>query len=98
MKVEYYYKIASTKTSISLEIETNMYSARSPDLTPCDFFLWGYLKEQVYQTDPTDIDALEISIRHTIQHIPADFIRKACHSVTQRIDKLIKNKGRHIEI
>ena len=25
--------------------------ARSPDLTPCDFFLWGWLKEQVYSTD-----------------------------------------------
>ena len=23
--------------------------ARSPDLTPCDFFLWGYLKEEVYK-------------------------------------------------
>ena len=21
---------------------------RSPDMTPCDFFLWGYVKERVY--------------------------------------------------
>ncbi|PNF41627.1 hypothetical protein B7P43_G07619, partial [Cryptotermes secundus] len=21
---------------------------RSPDLTPCDFFLWGYIKDRVY--------------------------------------------------
>ena len=21
---------------------------RSPDATPCDFFLWGYVKDQVY--------------------------------------------------
>jgi hypothetical protein len=21
---------------------------RSPDLTPCDFFLWGYVKDRVY--------------------------------------------------
>jgi hypothetical protein len=27
--------------------------ARSPDLTPCDFFLWGYLKDTVFQTPPT---------------------------------------------
>ena len=25
--------------------------ARSPDLTPCDFFMWGYLKDKVYSTD-----------------------------------------------
>ncbi|GBN23572.1 hypothetical protein AVEN_144157-1 [Araneus ventricosus] len=21
---------------------------RSPDLTPCDFFLWGYVKDKIY--------------------------------------------------
>ncbi|GBN28174.1 hypothetical protein AVEN_172130-1 [Araneus ventricosus] len=25
---------------------------RSPHLTPMDFFLWGYLKQQVYATPP----------------------------------------------
>jgi len=23
---------------------------RSPDLTPLDYFMWGYLKERVYKT------------------------------------------------
>jgi hypothetical protein len=22
---------------------------RSPDLTPCDFYVWGYVKDQIYQ-------------------------------------------------
>jgi hypothetical protein len=26
---------------------------RSPDLTPLDFFLWGYVKERVFQEIPT---------------------------------------------
>ena len=25
---------------------------RSPDLTPVDFFLWGWLKEHAYSTKP----------------------------------------------
>jgi len=29
--------------------------ARSPDLTPCDFFLWGALKTQVYELDNLNI-------------------------------------------
>ena len=29
------------------------------DLTPCDFFLWGWLKEQVYSTEPTTLEELE---------------------------------------
>ncbi|EZA47264.1 hypothetical protein X777_16427, partial [Ooceraea biroi] len=27
--------------------------ARSPDLTPLDFFLWGHLKNEVYRDIPT---------------------------------------------
>ena len=31
---------------------------RSPDLTPRDFFLWGYLKNKVFSISPQDIDIL----------------------------------------
>ena len=30
--------------------------ARSPDLTPCDFFLWGWAKEEVYRIKPSNLD------------------------------------------
>ena len=33
--------------------------ARSPDLNPLDFFLWGYLKSQVYKPWPNSLDDLE---------------------------------------
>ena len=33
--------------------------ARSPDVTPCDFFLWGYVKDRVYKTPVNDIDHLK---------------------------------------
>ena len=31
---------------------------RSPDLTPCDFFLWGYLKQKVFSTPPPNLATL----------------------------------------
>ena len=31
---------------------------RSPDLTPCDFLVWGYLKDKVFSTPPQNIDVL----------------------------------------
>ena len=31
---------------------------RSPDLTPFDFFLWGYLKEVVFRTPPESLNVL----------------------------------------
>ena len=33
------------------------------DLTPCDFLLWGWWKEQVYSTKPTTLEEPEWRIR-----------------------------------
>ncbi|GFT37136.1 t-complex protein 1 subunit delta [Nephila pilipes] len=30
----------------------------SPDLNPCDYYLWGYLKSKVGQTSPTNLPEL----------------------------------------
>ncbi|GBP23624.1 hypothetical protein EVAR_80241_1 [Eumeta japonica] len=35
---------------------------RSPDLSPMDFFLWGYLKTKVYETNPPSFDELKENI------------------------------------
>ena len=32
---------------------------RSPDLTPCDYFLWGHLKNNVFATPPRDLEELQ---------------------------------------
>ncbi|UYV66487.1 hypothetical protein LAZ67_4001851 [Cordylochernes scorpioides] len=39
---------------------------RSPDLTPCDFWQWGYIKSRVYRCRPTTLAMLKFSIR---QHV-----------------------------
>ena len=49
---------------------------RSPNLTPLDFFLWGYLKSKVYQTSPANLEELEQRIRHEI-----DTLRQIEHSL-----------------
>lgn len=36
--------------------------SRSCDLTPLDFFLWGYVKDKVYANAPQTIDALKDNI------------------------------------
>jgi len=45
---------------------------RSCDLTPLDFFLWGYLKSQIYTNKPQTIDALKVNIINAIQQIQSD--------------------------
>ncbi|KAL6421253.1 hypothetical protein ACFW04_013668 [Cataglyphis niger] len=43
--------------------------ARSLDLNPLDFFLWGYCKEVIYKTLPEDIEELETRLRHAIWNV-----------------------------
>ncbi|GFX88297.1 hypothetical protein TNCV_1705181 [Trichonephila clavipes] len=42
---------------------------RSCDLTPLDYFLWGYVKSLVYADKPQTLDHLEESIRRVIADI-----------------------------
>ncbi|GFT99579.1 uncharacterized protein TNCV_114621 [Trichonephila clavipes] len=42
---------------------------RSCDLTPLDYFLWGYVKSLVYVDYPQTLDHLEDNIRHVIADI-----------------------------
>ena len=71
--------------------------ARSPNLTPCDFFLWGWLKEQVYSTKRTTMDELEGRIREVISSIPQTFLVKSVDAVPERLEQLMANVGVHIE-
>lgn len=45
------------------------WAPRSPDLTPLDFYLWGYIKTNVYKTSVSDIDDLKDRIEREIKAI-----------------------------
>jgi len=47
-------------------ISKGLWRPRSPNLTPPDYFLWGYLKGRVYQNKPRTIDALKANISEEI--------------------------------
>ena len=43
---------------------------RSCDLTPLDYFLWGYVKSMVYGNKPAPIDELRTNIKREIANRP----------------------------
>jgi len=57
-------------------ISKGLWSPRSPDLTPPDYFLWGYLKGTVYQNKPRTIDTLKANITEEIQAVSADVLAR----------------------
>jgi hypothetical protein len=50
-------------------ISRGLWPARSLDLNPCDFHLWGNLKDKVYSNNPHTLVELKQSIRETISSI-----------------------------
>ena len=67
--------------------------ARSPDLNPLDFFLWGYLKAKVYETAPTILDELEANIRTAIADIDDNLLQRVVSDFRKRCRKCIANNG-----
>ena len=71
---------------------------RSPDETPRDSFLWGYVKDQVYVPRlPASIPELKVRIRTAIETITADMLQTAWNELDYRVDVCRIAKGAHIE-
>lgn len=70
---------------------------RSPDLSPLDFFLWGYLKDRVYRTNPENLDELRRRIIQETAVIPRDMIRNAVQSFYNRIGYCQETNGEQFE-
>lgn len=67
--------------------------ARSPDLTPPDFFLWGYLKNIVYKDRPSTLDELRDRIEQACAEIPTQMCDRVCKSVVDRLKRCREAKG-----
>ncbi|GFV97461.1 putative DD41D transposase [Trichonephila clavipes] len=66
---------------------------RSCDLTPLDYFLWGYVKSLVYADKPQTLDHLEDNIRHVIANIWPQMLEKVIESWTSRLDYIRASRG-----
>ncbi|GFV06381.1 DUF4817 domain-containing protein, partial [Trichonephila clavipes] len=66
---------------------------RSCDLTPLDYFLWGYVKSLVYADKPQKLDHLEDNIRRVIADIRPQMLEKVIENWTSRLDYIRANRG-----
>jgi len=70
--------------------------ARSCDLTPLDYFLWGYLKSQVYADKPATINALESNISRVILDIQPAVLENVAKEFVRRMQNVKKSRGGHM--
>ena len=70
--------------------------ARSPDLNPCDFFLWGYLKSKMYINRPRSIEQFKDAIRQKITAVPHEMTRQLIDNFCERLRQCVENNGSHL--
>ena len=70
---------------------------RSPDLTPPDYSLWGYLKGRVYQNKPRTTDALKANITEEIQAVTADVLARNFQNMARRVQSCLDANGGHFQ-
>jgi len=70
--------------------------ARSPDLSPCDVFLWGYIKEKAFKHRPRSLEGLKERIQKEIDSIPPELTRRVTKSFRERLQQCVANDGCHM--
>ncbi|XP_014772804.1 uncharacterized protein LOC106871051 [Octopus bimaculoides] len=71
---------------------------RSPDLTPCDFYRWGYTIEEFYKTQSRTLEDSETRTQDFLSDISDDIMQKVVHSIPDRLRKLVNATGAYVEI
>ncbi|GBL95531.1 hypothetical protein AVEN_54132-1 [Araneus ventricosus] len=66
---------------------------RSPDITPCDFCLWGFLKDNIYRKRPASLPELKNSIRRHVLDIPVDSLHSAVENMVLRLEHIVEHEG-----
>ena len=66
--------------------------ARSPDLTPCDLFLWGFIKSKVYATKSRDITERKERIIAAFGEITVEMREKTILEYRDRLEFGKSNK------
>lgn len=69
----------------------------SPDAAPCDFWLWGYLKNELKKHKITSLSGLKRVLNREVQKIPLDMVRRALKSWPRRCRLIHEAKGYQIE-
>ncbi|XP_078032646.1 uncharacterized protein LOC144467630 [Augochlora pura] len=69
---------------------------RSCDLTPLDFFLWGFLKSKVYINKPTTTHALKEEIELCINEIQPHLCKTIIENFNKRVRMCQQSLGGHL--
>jgi hypothetical protein len=73
------------------------WAVHSPDLNPPYFYLWGYLKDNVYENNPQTIGELKAAITAKIREIPKEECVRVIDNFARRMQVCLQRQGCHLE-
>ena len=75
----------------------NEWSPHSPDLSPLDYWFWGFAKDKVYAGRPQTLQELRNAIEDFTNSITIEAVAKAVDNLIRRIDVCVRQRGGHLE-
>jgi len=78
-------------------IDKSQWPAHSPDLNPCDYFLWGYLKSRVYNPIPKDLTELRSNLEREVKNLSKNVLKSTFLNFKKRLNLVISANGGHFE-
>lgn len=76
-----------------------IFPARSCDLTPCDYFLWPYLKNTIFTSPISDLEDLKERIQLKFEEINdnSNMLRNCMTGLERRMLMCIQEGGGHFQ-
>ena len=75
---------------------------RSPDLTPCDYFLWGWMKGRIFHREdpPRTVEELRAAIEEVADLLRQDrgMRERVMKDYVRRLRVCVEREGGHVEI
>ena len=74
----------------------DVWPARTCDVTPLNYYLWGALKDKCFADKPKTIDTSKDSIREAISEIQLYTIDNVLKNWIDRVDYCMSSPGNHL--
>ena len=78
-------------------VSKHLWPPRSPDLTTCDYFLWGQLKNTEYESNPRTIQEMKENIDHAVAAIKVTMLNRVYQNVIRRVQMCIDAGVNHFQ-
>lgn len=78
-------------------ISNGLWPPRSPDLSPLDSFMFGYLKSKVYRNAPLTLLDLRQNIIDEVDAIDSDMLARVMDTMDSRVGLCMRVQGGHFQ-